>query len=138
MTNCYIFVPLCPCMHTYICDLLSSGEVWSAQALSRMVPEKSELYTHKEPLPYFAIHTCVWIILYHTFMCALLHVVFQYLSSPESHKLIPELIRFICCVIHPTNEVLASEIIPRWALIGWLISLCQVRIMYDVCTYACT
>ena len=38
---------------------------------------------------------------------------------------IPELIRFVCCVIHPTNEVLVSDIIPRWALIGWLLSLCQ-------------
>ena len=33
---------------------------------------------------------------------------------------------FVCCVIHPTNEVLGSDVIPRWALIGWLISLCQV------------
>lgn len=49
----------------------------------------------------------------------------KYLSGPESHHLIPELIRFVCCVIHPTNEVLGSDVIPRWALIGWLISLCQ-------------
>ena len=49
----------------------------------------------------------------------------QYLSTPESLHQIPEIIRFICCVIHPTNEVLASDIIPRWALIGWLLSLSQ-------------
>jgi len=52
----------------------------------------------------------------------------QYLSSPESLHLIPELIRFVCCLIHPSNEVLASDIIPRWALVGWLISLCQVGV----------
>ena len=51
----------------------------------------------------------------------------QYLSTPESLHQIPELIRFVCCVIHPTNEVLASDVIPRWALVGWLLSLCQAN-----------
>ena len=40
--------------------------------------------------------------------------------------MIPELIRYICCVIHPTNEILGSDILPRWAVVGWLLSLCQV------------
>jgi integrator complex subunit 3 len=48
----------------------------------------------------------------------------QYLSTPESQGLRCDLIRFICCVIHPTNEVLCSEIIPRWAVIGWILSSC--------------
>ena len=48
----------------------------------------------------------------------------QYLSTPESQSLRCDLIRFICCVIHPTNEVLCSEIIPRWAVIGWILSSC--------------
>lgn len=50
----------------------------------------------------------------------------QYLSTPESLLIIPELIRFVCCVIHPPNEILQSDIVPRWAFIGWLLSLCQV------------
>ncbi|XP_064401975.1 integrator complex subunit 3-like isoform X2 [Halichondria panicea] len=49
----------------------------------------------------------------------------KYLSTPESLYLIPELIRFICCVIHPTNEILASDVVPRWAVVGWLLSLAQ-------------
>ncbi|KAG1669362.1 Integrator complex subunit 3 [Nymphon striatum] len=48
----------------------------------------------------------------------------QYLSMPESHSLRCDLIRYICCVIHPSNEVLCSDIIPRWAIIGWLLTTC--------------
>ena len=50
----------------------------------------------------------------------------QYLSTPESLLIVPELVRFVCCVIHPPNEILQSDIVPRWAFIGWLLSLCQV------------
>ncbi|KGG51250.1 hypothetical protein DI09_3p120 [Mitosporidium daphniae] len=39
--------------------------------------------------------------------------------------LIPDLIRFICCVIHPSNSVLASDIIPRWMILGWLLRLAK-------------
>lgn len=48
----------------------------------------------------------------------------QYLSTPESQSLRCDLIRFICGVIHPSNELLCSDIIPRWAIIGWIISSC--------------
>ena len=72
--------------------------------------------THKFSL--LPLHTHLYIYVH-------IHLPFQYLSTPESLHQIPELIRFICCVIHPTNEVLASDVIPRWALIGWLLSLCQ-------------
>ncbi|XP_074594263.1 integrator complex subunit 3 [Brevipalpus obovatus] len=48
----------------------------------------------------------------------------QYLSTPESQSLRCDLIRYICGVIHPSNEVLCSEIIPRWAIIGWILSSC--------------
>ena len=56
----------------------------------------------------------------------------QYLSTPESLQMVPELVRFVCCVIHPPNEILQSDIVPRWALIGWLLSLCQVVCSYTV------
>lgn len=48
----------------------------------------------------------------------------QYLSLPESQSLRCDLIRFIVGVIHPTNELLCSDIIPRWAVIGWLLTTC--------------
>ncbi|XP_068139940.1 integrator complex subunit 3 homolog isoform X1 [Drosophila tropicalis] len=48
----------------------------------------------------------------------------KYFSTPESHSLRSDLIRFIINVIHPTNDMLCSDIIPRWAIIGWLISSC--------------
>ncbi|XP_029204428.1 integrator complex subunit 3-like isoform X1 [Acropora millepora] len=49
----------------------------------------------------------------------------QYLSSPESQSLRADLIRYIVGVVHPCNEVLCSDIIPRWAIIGWLLTSCQ-------------
>lgn len=52
----------------------------------------------------------------------------QYLSTPESQSLRCDLIRFICCLIHPSNEVLSSDIIPRWAVIGWIISSCTCNV----------
>ncbi|XP_031338335.1 integrator complex subunit 3 homolog isoform X1 [Photinus pyralis] len=48
----------------------------------------------------------------------------QYLSTPESQSLRCDMIRFIVGVIHPTNELLCSDIIPRWAVIGWLLATC--------------
>ncbi|XP_059474245.1 integrator complex subunit 3 isoform X2 [Neocloeon triangulifer] len=48
----------------------------------------------------------------------------QYLNTPESQSLRCDLIRFIVGVIHPTNELLCSDIIPRWAVIGWLLTTC--------------
>lgn len=47
-----------------------------------------------------------------------------YLSTLESQSLRCDLIRFIVGVIHPTNELLCSDIIPRWAVIGWLLTTC--------------
>ncbi|XP_077989052.1 integrator complex subunit 3-like [Glandiceps talaboti] len=52
----------------------------------------------------------------------------QYLSTPESQSLRCDLIRFICGVIHPSNEVLCSDIIPRWAVIGWLLTTCTSNV----------
>ncbi|UYV77018.1 INTS3 [Cordylochernes scorpioides] len=52
----------------------------------------------------------------------------QYLSTPESQSLRCDLIRYICGCIHPSNEVLCSEIIPRWAVIGWLLTTCTSNV----------
>jgi len=52
----------------------------------------------------------------------------QYLSGPETATLRSDLIRYICTIIHPSNEVLCSDIIPRWAIIGWLLTVqCNVQ-----------
>jgi len=48
----------------------------------------------------------------------------SYLGTMESQTLRCDLIRFIVGVIHPTNELLCSDIIPRWAVIGWLLTTC--------------
>lgn len=53
---------------------------------------------------------------------------FQYLNTPEAQSLRSDLIRFIVGLIHPTNELLCSDIIPRWAVIGWLITTCTSNI----------
>ena len=37
----------------------------------------------------------------------------RFLSAPENHTLISDLIRYIVCNYHPTNEALGSGIIPR-------------------------
>lgn len=52
----------------------------------------------------------------------------QYLSTTESQSLRCDLIRFIVGVIHPTNELLGSDIIPRWAVIGWLLTTCTNQV----------
>jgi len=35
----------------------------------------------------------------------------KYLSSLESESLVSDLIRFICCAIHPTNQILQSNVV---------------------------
>ncbi|KAF9092710.1 Integrator complex subunit 3 [Mortierella sp. AD031] len=41
----------------------------------------------------------------------------RFLPTQESETLLPDIIRYICGVYHPTNAVLASSIVPRYALI---------------------
>lgn len=52
----------------------------------------------------------------------------QYLVTAESQSLRCDLIRYICCVFHPSNELLCSDIIPRWAVIGWLLQTCTSNV----------
>ncbi|XP_005091080.1 integrator complex subunit 3 isoform X2 [Aplysia californica] len=52
----------------------------------------------------------------------------QYLSTPESQSLRCDLIRYICAAFHPSNELLCSDIIPRWAVIGWLLTTCTSNV----------
>lgn len=43
----------------------------------------------------------------------------RYFATPESQSLRSDVIRYIINAIHPTNELLCSDITPRWAIIGW-------------------
>lgn len=49
----------------------------------------------------------------------------QYLSTPESQTLRCDIIRYICTVVHPSGDILALNITPRWAVIGWLLVSCS-------------
>ncbi|XP_022973780.1 uncharacterized protein LOC111472338 isoform X1 [Cucurbita maxima] len=49
----------------------------------------------------------------------------KFLCGSERETVISDIIRFICCAHHPPNEVIQSDIIPRWAVIGWLLKCCK-------------
>lgn len=49
----------------------------------------------------------------------------KYLFSSGREALICDIVRFICCCHHPTNKIIQSDIIPRWAVIGWLLKSCR-------------
>ncbi|KAK7268472.1 hypothetical protein RIF29_21171 [Crotalaria pallida] len=49
----------------------------------------------------------------------------KFLSEPDRETVIVDIVRFICCAHHPPNEILHSDIVPRWALIGWLLKSCR-------------
>ena len=49
----------------------------------------------------------------------------KYLSSMTSQTLIPDIMRFIVACIIPTNEILASDVLPRWAFCGFMLSQCS-------------
>ncbi|KAJ2746881.1 hypothetical protein GGI20_000960 [Coemansia sp. BCRC 34301] len=47
--------------------------------------------------------------------------VHRYLALPESETLFVDVIRYICGVFHPSNSVLASNIVQRYAVLGSLL-----------------
>jgi integrator complex subunit 3 len=49
----------------------------------------------------------------------------KHLMVPGGEERIPDIIRFICCCYHPTNEIMQSGVIARWAVIGWLLTSCS-------------
>ncbi|XP_057956234.1 uncharacterized protein LOC131149630 [Malania oleifera] len=49
----------------------------------------------------------------------------KFLYGPEKETLICDIVRFICCAHHPSNEIIQSDVIPRWAVIGWLLKCCR-------------
>ncbi|NXI57616.1 INT3 protein, partial [Chloroceryle aenea] len=53
----------------------------------------------------------------------------QYLSTPDSQSLRCDLIRYICGVVHPSNEVLSSDILPRRSNVA--ASNAKLALFYD-------
>ncbi|KAH8519963.1 hypothetical protein H0E87_001419 [Populus deltoides] len=51
----------------------------------------------------------------------------KFLFGQERETLVVDIIRFICCAHHPSNEIIQSDIIPRWAVIGWLLKSCREK-----------
>jgi len=49
----------------------------------------------------------------------------KFLNEPDKKTVIVYIIRFICCAHHPPNDIIQSDIVPKWALIGWLLTLCR-------------
>ena len=49
----------------------------------------------------------------------------KFLSGSERETLIIDIVRFICCGHHPSNDIIQSDVIPRWAVIGWLLKSCR-------------
>ncbi|KAJ1929959.1 Integrator complex subunit 3 [Tieghemiomyces parasiticus] len=45
----------------------------------------------------------------------------RFLSTPESETLYSDVIRYICGVYHPPNAILASDIVPRYVILGTLL-----------------
>ncbi|GFP86632.1 integrator complex subunit 3 [Phtheirospermum japonicum] len=42
----------------------------------------------------------------------------KFLAAPERNAVVIDITRFICCAHHPSNDIIQSDIIPRWAIIG--------------------
>ncbi|CAL9041111.1 uncharacterized protein LOC135622793 [Musa acuminata AAA Group] len=49
----------------------------------------------------------------------------KHLCWPGSETVISDIVRFICCAHHPSNEIIQSNVISRWAVIGWLLKCCR-------------
>ncbi|KAD7477627.1 hypothetical protein R6Q59_007352 [Mikania micrantha] len=48
----------------------------------------------------------------------------KFLNAPEKETVLIDIVRFICCAHHPSKDIIHSNVIPRWAVIGWLLKCC--------------
>jgi integrator complex subunit 3 len=46
----------------------------------------------------------------------------KFLSELDKETVIVDIVRFICCAHHPPNEIIQSDVVPRWTVIGWLLT----------------
>ncbi|CAN4099289.1 unnamed protein product [Withania somnifera] len=49
----------------------------------------------------------------------------KFLGVPEREIVLTDIVRFICCSVHPPNEIMQPGILPRWSVIGWLLTSCR-------------
>ncbi|KAH0659377.1 hypothetical protein KY289_028125 [Solanum tuberosum] len=49
----------------------------------------------------------------------------KFLGVPGSEVILIDIVRFICCSVHPSSEIMQPDILPRWAVIGWLLTSCR-------------
>ncbi|KAK4375668.1 hypothetical protein RND71_006345 [Anisodus tanguticus] len=46
----------------------------------------------------------------------------KFLGVSERETVLTDIVRFICCSVHPSSD---PNILPRWAVIGWLLKSCR-------------
>jgi len=44
----------------------------------------------------------------------------------------PDVVRFICGCWHPPNQILSSDIVQRWVVIGWLLKSIKVGVLVRI------
>lgn len=49
----------------------------------------------------------------------------KFLGVPERETILTDIVRFVCCSVHPSSEIMQPDILPRWAVIGWLLTSCR-------------
>ncbi|KAK4370818.1 hypothetical protein RND71_010293 [Anisodus tanguticus] len=49
----------------------------------------------------------------------------KFLGVPERETILTDILRFICCSVHSSSEIKQPDILPRWAVIGWLLKSCR-------------
>lgn len=49
----------------------------------------------------------------------------KFLFLSERETLLIDIVRYICCMSHSLDEVIQLDIMPRWAVIGWLLKSCR-------------
>ncbi|KAJ1662720.1 hypothetical protein IW140_005246 [Coemansia sp. RSA 1813] len=59
----------------------------------------------------------------------LMWFVHRYLSTPESESIYSDIIRYIVGVFHPSNMVLASNIVPRYVFLGILLRFIRSQVV---------
>ncbi|CDW56316.1 integrator complex subunit 3 [Trichuris trichiura] len=60
----------------------------------------------------------------------------QCLFRPECNSLKQDVVRYVCSCVHPNNTVLASDVIPRWSFIVWILSTCSDPVESQQCKLA--
>nr|XP_018629259.1 integrator complex subunit 3 [Nicotiana tomentosiformis] len=49
----------------------------------------------------------------------------KFLGVPERETILTDIVRFLCCSVRPSSEITQPDILPRWAVIGWLLKSCR-------------